>query len=202
MRRGREGSGRLTEMALRNAEVTRDRLMGAALELYAERGYAGTCLDAIVQRAASSKGAFYHHFESKEHLTALALSVRWEAWMEEIQVLWQSPGTAADKLNRLLMLLKPDHNDAGCALGMLGFESSSLPPQVQQVLAEGLQRWKELLGRLLQELGVQEQRAAELAELLFVMYEGGVLTQRVNGSKGALTRALAAWRQSVLAALD
>lgn len=187
---------------MRNAEVTRDRLMGAALELYAERGYAGTCLDAIVQRAVSSKGAFYHHFESKEHLTVLALTVRWDAWMKEIQLLWQSPGTAADKLNRLMMLLKPDHNDAGCALGMLGFESSSLPQQVQQVLAEGLQRWKKLLSRLLQELGVHDQqRAAELAELLFVMYEGGVLTQRVNGSKGALTRALEAWRQSVLAAL-
>lgn len=188
---------------MRSAEVTRDRLVGAALELYAERGYAGTCLDAILQRAVSSKGAFYYHFESKEHLTALALTVGWDAWMEEIQLLWQRPGLAADKLHRLLQLLKPnDNGTAGCALGMLGFESSSLPSQVQQVLAEGLQRWQGLLSRLLHELGVNDvQRAAELAELLFVMYQGGVLIQRVNGSNGALTRALTTWRQEVLEAL-
>lgn len=193
----------LTDMAIRNAEATRDRLMGAALELYAERGYAGTCLDAILQRAMSSKGAFYHHFDSKEDLTARALTVRWEAWMEEIRRLWQRPGTAPEKLDRLLEVLKPHHADTGgCALGMLGFESSNLPAQVRQALADGLQRWKALLCDLLHELGIHDrQSAAELAEQLFVMYQGGVLVQRVNGSHEALARALAAWRQDVLEAL-
>jgi len=45
----------------------RQRLMQAALDLFADLGYEETSVGAIVARARMSKSAFYEYFHSKEH---------------------------------------------------------------------------------------------------------------------------------------
>src|SRR5690349_11835351 len=47
-------------------EHRRSRLLSAALDLFAERGFEETSLGAIVARARMSKSAFYAHFTTKE----------------------------------------------------------------------------------------------------------------------------------------
>lgn len=49
-------------------EVTRARLLQAAGDVIAERGYRGASLDEIALRAGLTKGAVYSNFESKEEL--------------------------------------------------------------------------------------------------------------------------------------
>lgn len=44
------------------------RLLAAAASLFAERGYEGTSVQEVVQRAGVTKGAMYYHFESKDDL--------------------------------------------------------------------------------------------------------------------------------------
>lgn len=44
------------------------RLVSAAAELFAERGYENTSVQQIVQRAGVTKGALYHHFSAKDDL--------------------------------------------------------------------------------------------------------------------------------------
>ncbi|MDR7483182.1 MAG: TetR/AcrR family transcriptional regulator [Armatimonadota bacterium] len=46
--------------------TTRERLLQAALDVFAARGYHGTTVDDIVAASGTSKGAFYHHFPSKQ----------------------------------------------------------------------------------------------------------------------------------------
>jgi AcrR family transcriptional regulator len=48
-------------------EHRRRRLLQAALDLFAERGYEETSVGSIVAAARMSKSAFYEHFRSKEH---------------------------------------------------------------------------------------------------------------------------------------
>ena len=50
------------------AQATRDALVQAALELFAERGYAAVGTEEIVARARVTRGALYHHFEDKRDL--------------------------------------------------------------------------------------------------------------------------------------
>jgi AcrR family transcriptional regulator len=45
--------------------ATRSSIIDAARELFTEHGYNGCSVDAILERAGSSKGAFYHHFPDK-----------------------------------------------------------------------------------------------------------------------------------------
>lgn len=55
-------------MERRSPEATRRRLLEAAIQVFARKGYYGTTVDDIVAECGSSKGAFYFHFESKEAL--------------------------------------------------------------------------------------------------------------------------------------
>ena len=57
--------------AERRAE-SRDRLLDAALECLAERGYAGTTFPEVVRRAGLSNGALWRHFRSKADLMVAA----------------------------------------------------------------------------------------------------------------------------------
>ena len=52
----------------RQAEATRQLLVSVARELFAERGYNGTSVEEIVQRAGVARGALYHHFPGKDAL--------------------------------------------------------------------------------------------------------------------------------------
>ncbi|MDQ7843118.1 MAG: TetR/AcrR family transcriptional regulator [Armatimonadota bacterium] len=54
-------------MARSTAEAaTRDRILTAAVEVFARKGYHGAGVEDIVQASRTSKGAFYHYFPSKQ----------------------------------------------------------------------------------------------------------------------------------------
>jgi AcrR family transcriptional regulator len=58
------------------SEETRARIIESAIKLFSNRGYDTASVDDICTEAGISKGAFYHHFESKQALF-LALLDRW-----------------------------------------------------------------------------------------------------------------------------
>lgn len=62
--------GRIAGVA---AAQTRERLLGAAADIFAERGYDGTRVADIAAAAGVSNGAMYAHFASKAELLAGAL---------------------------------------------------------------------------------------------------------------------------------
>jgi len=55
-----------TEATPPGAAATRDRIVAAAFALFLLHGYDGTGLSEILKRSGLSKGAFYHHFKTKE----------------------------------------------------------------------------------------------------------------------------------------
>ncbi len=58
------------------SEETRAKIMEAAIKLFSTRGYNKASVDDICKEAGISKGAFYHHFKSKQ-LLFLALLDGW-----------------------------------------------------------------------------------------------------------------------------
>lgn len=58
-------------MARQNrSAATRQKILDAATEVFGEVGYASASWGAIVERTGMTKGALYHHFDSKESLAS------------------------------------------------------------------------------------------------------------------------------------
>src|SRR5215467_3830385 len=62
-RHGRSGT---TSQTTRDKEATRQRLLDAAEEVFAEKGYHGAVVEDIIRASDSSKGGFYFHFPNKQ----------------------------------------------------------------------------------------------------------------------------------------
>jgi len=59
-------------------------LVGAARELFAEQGFAATSRDQIAERAGVTRGALYHHFESKTAVAAAVVAKLEEELVERV----------------------------------------------------------------------------------------------------------------------
>lgn len=49
-------------------QATRRHLIEVATELFADRGYEGTSIEAVLERTRMSRGSLYHHFRGKDRL--------------------------------------------------------------------------------------------------------------------------------------
>jgi TetR/AcrR family transcriptional repressor of nem operon len=79
---------------------SRGRILGAALALIREKGYASTSVDELCARAGVSKGAFFHHFRSKDQLAIAAAKL----WAEHAGALFEAAPyhRHSDPLDRIL----------------------------------------------------------------------------------------------------
>ncbi len=79
------------------------RLLKAALESFAERGYHGTTTREISQRAGMSPAAIYMHYKSKDELLFLIMRITLE---EALRRLRESFDAQPDPLDRVFELVK------------------------------------------------------------------------------------------------
>lgn len=99
------------------SETTTQQLVAAARDLFARKGFAGTSIEDIVQAAGVTRGAMYHHFQSKEELFE-------EVFNQQEQVLGKRVQQAAMKKRGAWDQLK-----AGCD----EFLRACTEPAVQQI---------------------------------------------------------------------
>ncbi len=86
---------------------TKSRIVTAAWRLFYKYGYDNTTIDDIVEASNTSKGSFYHYFESKDALLG-SLSYLFDEKYEELSETMDSSLSPIDKLiflNRELFLM-------------------------------------------------------------------------------------------------
>ena len=84
----------------RRAE-TRQRLLDAAAELFAERGIEGASVDAIAERAERTSGAIYDHFGGKDGLLFALL----DGWVDDVATVIGAELSSATTLGERLGVL-------------------------------------------------------------------------------------------------
>lgn len=99
------------------SEATRSHLLQAALELFAQSGYDATGVIQICQRAGVSKGAFYHHFPSKQAIFIQLL----EDWLAGLDTLLANFRTEYQSVPAYLL------ETAGLAENVFQSASGALP---------------------------------------------------------------------------
>jgi len=84
----------------RNGPV-RERLLQAAMQLFATRGYAATSIREIVEAVGVTKPVLYYHFQSKEGVYLALVEELRRAVEGTLSASLACPGTARERLERL-----------------------------------------------------------------------------------------------------
>jgi len=173
----RRPSGKLKA---RDPERTREALLRAAFGEIYRSGYRGSDVETILRAAGVTKGAMYHHFDSKE---ALGYAVVDEVVAGIMREKWQSPLRAArDPLDALIGVvrstsLRPEHIRGGCPLNNLSQEMSPLDEGFRKRTAKVFNDWHRavaaaLRGGKLRGSVRKDVNADEAATFLIATYEG------------------------------
>jgi AcrR family transcriptional regulator len=94
------------------SDTVRDRVLRAAVELFAEQGYDKTSVQEVVERAGVTKGALYHYFSAKDDLLYeiyRALLVEQMAGLDRILDAGHDPETALREIIRDLIVTTATH---------------------------------------------------------------------------------------------
>ena len=119
---------------------SRQKLVKAAISLVREKGYAATSVDQVCESASLTKGAFFHHFKSKEAL-AVACASHWSECSSAVFA--SAPYHAhADPLDRILghlefrkALLSGKLQEITCLAGTMVQEVYTSHPDIARACA-------------------------------------------------------------------
>jgi AcrR family transcriptional regulator len=91
------------------AEITKQKIMDAALQLFKNKGFDATSLQDIAKVTGMTRGAIYWHFKNKLDILAtlmLEMKKRFEIGLRNFQ---EEEGSATDKLRRLVQDIVTAH---------------------------------------------------------------------------------------------
>ncbi len=172
------------------SEETRARILQSALECFARSGYDATGVAEICAAARVSKGAFYHHFPSKQAVF-LTLLEDWLARLDQqMASLLAGSRSVSDGLLRLTSVIGMVFDSASGSLPMFleFWRESSHDPQVWQATIAPYRRYQQLFAGVVRQ-GVEDgslrpvdpDSAARVIEALAL----GLILQGVIDPQGA-----------------
>jgi AcrR family transcriptional regulator len=84
-----------------DGELSRERILDAATEIAAERGYEGTSIALVSKKCGLPASSIYWHFTDKDDLIAAVIERSFASWLTA----WQFPdeGDAPDRMKGMLM---------------------------------------------------------------------------------------------------
>ena len=176
----------------RDPERTRGRLLQAAFQEVYRSGFQSASLDTILAATNVTKGALYHHFESKE---ALGFAIVDEIVANFTRDKWLIPLQQGENPIDVLITIvqatsiRPKDVKGGCPLLNLAQEMSPLDEQFRRRLEAIFRAWQEGIAMALR----RGQSAGsvrcdlvpeETAGFLIAMYEGyAVLAKNAQDAK-------------------
>jgi TetR/AcrR family transcriptional regulator, transcriptional repressor for nem operon len=125
---------------------TRDRIIGEAMRLFWEKGYASTSIADILKAADANAGSLYHFFPGKQDLLIAVL----DAYQAGIRPMLLDPAWAGidDPVERIFALLAKYRQllvdtecSYGCPIGYLALELHEPDPPVRVRIAANFDGW-------------------------------------------------------------
>ena len=121
----------------------RTRLLTAAVDIIRAKGFAATSVDDLCRAAGVTKGAFFHHFPSKEALGVAAAG----HWAETTTAFFAAAPyhAPADPLDRVLAyvafrkaIVSEDITDSSCLVGTMVQEVHASAPAIRDACAASI----------------------------------------------------------------
>ncbi len=188
----------------RDGQSTRERILELAHDLVLKQGYAATSLEQILERAGVTKGAFFHHFKSKDEL-ARALVDRYLA--DEQQAFEATFGRAekltSDPLQQVLVglglleemfagLAAPH---PGCLIAAFLYQNDLMTPETTAKSREAFLVWRDhVAAKLSAAARARPPRIAvdyeAIGDLLNTIVEGAFVMSKLFDDREMMVRQL------------
>jgi AcrR family transcriptional regulator len=172
------------------SEETRARISQTALRLFGEKGYEATGVAEICAGAQVSKGAFYHHFHSKQELFIGLL----DTWLQEVDAgLSQAARNATSVPDGLLAMAAQTREVFAAADGRLEiflefWEQARHDPQIWKAFIAPYRRYAGYFAEIVRK-GIAEgsfrELDAQVAGQTLVALAVGIVVQGVLDPQGA-----------------
>ncbi len=163
----------------RRRQQTREHLLAAAAEVFAERGFHGASLDEVAAVAGFTKGAVYSNFKNKEDLFLALFKANYDMEMDAIRtVLNDSEVPPEARISDFVALIRDQTTQAGRNFNLLYQEFwlyAARNPEVRKELTriddEGAQALAEILRAERERVGLEPLASplhtARIVEVLF-----------------------------------
>lgn len=126
----------MTSVSENADDPTRDRLLAAAAEVFAEKGYDRAGVQEIARRAGFTTGAIYGRFRGKADLLLAAIASQSHDELGELFADYETRGKALDILHTVGSHLVTDEFDSGQALLLEAFVAARREPELAAMLRE------------------------------------------------------------------
>jgi TetR/AcrR family transcriptional regulator, transcriptional repressor for nem operon len=176
----------------RDGTATRERILDAAQRIVLERGFAATSVDAVLAEAPATKGAFFHHFPSKNEL-GRALLERYAAADERMldDFMAAAEAESDDPADQLVAFLRHYEQVAaelaptqpGCLFVSFIYERQLAGAGEDDLIASSIRHWRTRLLEKLEAAARAHPPATavdlpSLADQVFTTFEGGFILAR------------------------
>jgi AcrR family transcriptional regulator len=89
---------------MKKSQITKARLLGVGIRIFAEKGYSGATVDEIVDEANVNKRMVYHYFGSKEKLYQAALKEVYERLANVEVKIFAEPHNLEETIREIIQL--------------------------------------------------------------------------------------------------
>lgn len=180
---------------------TKDRILSAAIEVFAAKGYHGAVVDDIVTASGTSKGAFYHYFPSKQGIFLTLMEGLAAAVEQGVETVIGSERGALAKVEAALRVVLETAASRRDLVRILLIEAVGLGPALEHKRLEIHRRFARViqrhLDRAVAEGDVPPQDTALAAEA-WIGALNEVITQWLVSGAGDLLARLPALRSLLL----
>lgn len=186
---------------------TRDRIIGAAAELFRRRGYTGTGLKEISRDSGAPFGSLYHFFPGgKEQLTAETLRWSGHGYQLLVEAVFDNAPDLLTGIHDCFTgaadaLVATDYADA-CPIETVALEVASTNETLRLVTADIFESWIEAASTRVEAAGVPAREARALSIALIGALEGAFVLSRAMKSTEPLQAAGEAAVAAARASLD
>lgn len=186
-------------------EPTRERILLAAMQLFAEKGYGSTSVQDILRSAQANAGSLYHFFPTKQDVLLATLEMYRDGIVPMLLMpAWQG---VDDPIERVFALLAAYRNMLastdclyGCPIGSLALELHEPDPPVRELLSVNFHGWVDHVQACFdaaRERLPKETDTRRLAVFVLTTMEGGVMQARTHRTLEAFDASIEALRDYV-----
>ncbi len=167
-----------------DGELSRVRILDAATEIAAERGYEGTSIGAVSAKCGLPASSIYWHFKDKDDLIAAVIERSFATWL----TVWQLPEdlVARDRLMEVALgtakavLDSPDFLRLGL---MLALERRPVEPKARAMFIQVREQAFAALATSIRDLGLalSEEQVRHLSTYAIAGADGLFIAKEIGG---------------------